>query len=142
MTGATQQYRPRTTRSLTIVTATRDSSSALSPVVPIDRLRMARDSYHDPVLATEIVEMFAGLPAGVVVDATVGGGGHAVALFGPHHNFEFSASIETQRPAPSRASACVSLAIGRGWWPQPLLNSERWCVRTRTSSVRATWSAC
>jgi 16S rRNA (cytosine1402-N4)-methyltransferase len=80
VTGATQQYRPRTTRSLTIVTATRDSSSALSPVVPIDRLRMARDSYHDPVLATEIVEIFAGLSAGVVVDATLGGGGHAVAL--------------------------------------------------------------
>jgi 16S rRNA (cytosine1402-N4)-methyltransferase len=78
--GASQQYRPRTTRSLTIVTATRDSSSALSPVVSIDRLRMARDSYHDPVLATEIVEMFASLPTGVVVDATLGGGGHAVAL--------------------------------------------------------------
>jgi 16S rRNA (cytosine1402-N4)-methyltransferase len=78
--GALQQYRPRTTRSLTIVTATRDSSSALSPVVSIDRLRMARDSYHDPVLASEIVEMFASLPAGVVVDATLGGGGHAVAL--------------------------------------------------------------
>ena len=80
MTGATQQYRPRTTRSLTIVTATRDSSSALSPVVPIDRLRMARDSYHDPVLANEIVEIFASLPAGVVIDATLGGAGHAVAL--------------------------------------------------------------
>ncbi len=80
MTGATQQYRPRTTRSLTIVTATRDSSSALSLVVPIDRLRMARDSFHEPVLANEIVELFASLPAGVVVDATLGGGGHAGAL--------------------------------------------------------------
>jgi len=80
VTGATQQYRPRTTRSLTIVTATRDSSSALSPVVPIDRLRMARDSYHDPVLASEIVEMFADLAAGVVVDATLGGAGHSIAL--------------------------------------------------------------
>jgi len=80
VTGATQQYRPRTTRSLTIVTATRDSSSALSPVVPIDRLRMARDSFHDPVLASEIVEMFADLAAGVVVDATLGGAGHSIAL--------------------------------------------------------------
>jgi 16S rRNA (cytosine1402-N4)-methyltransferase len=80
VTGATQQYRPRTTRSLTIETATRDSSSALSLVVPIDRLRMARDSYHEPVLANEIVEMFASLPAGVAVDATLGGGGHAEAL--------------------------------------------------------------
>jgi 16S rRNA (cytosine1402-N4)-methyltransferase len=41
---------------------------------------MARDSYHDPVLASEIVEMFSSLATGVVVDATLGGAGHAVAL--------------------------------------------------------------
>jgi len=41
---------------------------------------MARDSYHDPVLASEIVEMFADLAAGVVVDATLGGAGHSIAL--------------------------------------------------------------
>jgi 16S rRNA (cytosine1402-N4)-methyltransferase len=47
---------------------------------------MARDSYHEPVLATEIVELFASLSAGVVVDATLGGGGHAHALLNaaPH----------------------------------------------------------
>ena len=28
----------------------RDSSSALSPVVAIERLRMAQDSFHEPVL--------------------------------------------------------------------------------------------
>lgn len=33
-------------------------------------------SYHQPVLATEVVEVFKPLPAGVVVDATFGGGGH------------------------------------------------------------------
>lgn len=32
---------------------------------------------HDPVMATEIVELFAPVPDGVVLDATVGGGGHA-----------------------------------------------------------------
>ncbi len=80
MTGAPPQYRPRTTRSLTIVTASRGSSSALSPVIPIDRLRMARDTYHEPVLVTTVVECFASVPAGVVVDATVGGGGHSDAL--------------------------------------------------------------
>ena len=74
------QYRPRTTRSLAIATAKRESSSALSLVVAIERLRMAPDSYHEPVLASEIVELFASLPAGVVVDATLGGGGHADAL--------------------------------------------------------------
>ena len=80
MTGAQLQYRPRTTRSLAIATAKRESSSALSLVVAIERLRMAPDSYHEPVLASEIVELFASLPAGVVIDATLGGGGHADAL--------------------------------------------------------------
>ncbi|HVA53796.1 MAG TPA: 16S rRNA (cytosine(1402)-N(4))-methyltransferase RsmH [Acidimicrobiales bacterium] len=41
---------------------------------------MAQDLYHEPVLASEIVELLASLPAGVVVDATLGGGGHAEAL--------------------------------------------------------------
>jgi 16S rRNA (cytosine1402-N4)-methyltransferase len=41
---------------------------------------MARDSYHEPVLASTIVELFASLPAGVLVDATLGGGGHSEAL--------------------------------------------------------------
>jgi 16S rRNA (cytosine1402-N4)-methyltransferase len=47
---------------------------------------MAPDRFHEPVLASEIVEMFSGLAAGVVVDATVGGGGHAEALLSasPH----------------------------------------------------------
>ena len=41
---------------------------------------MAPDPFHQPVLEREIVELFASLPAGVVVDATVGGGGHASAI--------------------------------------------------------------
>jgi 16S rRNA (cytosine1402-N4)-methyltransferase len=47
---------------------------------------MARDNYHEPVLANEIVELFTSLPAGVVVDATLGGGGHTEALLraAPH----------------------------------------------------------
>lgn len=32
--------------------------------------------YHQPVLVSEVVEVFKPLPAGVVVDATFGGGGH------------------------------------------------------------------
>lgn len=35
------------------------------------------DSYHLPVLASEVVEVFKPLTSGVVVDATFGGGGHA-----------------------------------------------------------------
>ena len=33
-------------------------------------------SYHEPVLASEVAEVFKPLPVGVVVDATFGGGGH------------------------------------------------------------------
>jgi 16S rRNA (cytosine1402-N4)-methyltransferase len=80
VTRLSVQYRPRTTRSLAIVTATRDSSSAFSPVVTIERLRMAPDRFHEPVLASEIVELFSTLPEGVIVDATLGGAGHAEAL--------------------------------------------------------------
>jgi 16S rRNA (cytosine1402-N4)-methyltransferase len=35
---------------------------------------------HIPVLRDEVVSLFASVPAGLVVDATVGGGGHAEAL--------------------------------------------------------------
>jgi 16S rRNA (cytosine1402-N4)-methyltransferase len=35
---------------------------------------------HEPVMITEIVDVFASVPSGVVVDATLGGGGHADAI--------------------------------------------------------------
>ena len=41
---------------------------------------MAQDDYHTPVLEREIVELFARLSAGVVLDATLGGAGHAQAI--------------------------------------------------------------
>ncbi len=41
---------------------------------------MAHEFAHQPVLSDEVVAAFGPVPAGVVVDATVGGGGHAVAL--------------------------------------------------------------
>ena len=37
---------------------------------------------HDPVMVEEVVSLLHPVPAGVVVDATVGGGGHAAALLG------------------------------------------------------------
>ncbi len=39
---------------------------------------------HEPVMADEIVALFGDVPPGLVVDATVGGGGHARALLGAH----------------------------------------------------------
>ncbi len=78
--GVQQQCRPRTMRSLAIVKTGRESSSACSPVLTIERLQMAQDIFHVPVLESEIVELFASQPAGVVVDATLGGAGHTYAL--------------------------------------------------------------
>ena len=80
MKGAQQLHLARTTCSLAIVKAGGETSSALPPVLTIERLQMAQDNYHVPVLEHEIVELFAGLPAGVIVDATLGGGGHAAAI--------------------------------------------------------------
>jgi len=67
-------------RSLAIVKSGRDTSSALSLGFTIERLQMAPDTYHQPVLEQEIVELFSSLEAGVVLDATLGGAGHAHAI--------------------------------------------------------------
>ena len=45
---------------------------------------MAQDFTHSPVMAAEVVELFSPVPPGVVVDATVGGGGHAEAILAAH----------------------------------------------------------
>ncbi|MGI8758808.1 MAG: 16S rRNA (cytosine(1402)-N(4))-methyltransferase RsmH [Acidimicrobiales bacterium] len=48
---------------------------------PIGGLPMSEASYHHlPVMVDEVVELFAPVPAGTVIDATVGGGGHAASL--------------------------------------------------------------
>jgi 16S rRNA (cytosine1402-N4)-methyltransferase len=62
---------------------------------------MAQDrEYHRPVMAEEVVDLMVPVPAGVVVDATFGGGGHAVRL----------------RSALGPATGCWgSIAIQRRW---------------------------
>jgi 16S rRNA (cytosine1402-N4)-methyltransferase len=47
---------------------------------PAGGLQMAHSFEHIPVLRDEVVSLFASVPPGTVVDATVGGGGHAAAL--------------------------------------------------------------
>ncbi len=39
---------------------------------------------HEPVMVAEVVALFAPVPEGLVIDATVGGGGHAEALLVAH----------------------------------------------------------
>jgi 16S rRNA (cytosine1402-N4)-methyltransferase len=41
---------------------------------------MTREFQHEPVMLAEVVEALASTPQGVLVDATLGGGGHAAAL--------------------------------------------------------------
>ena len=52
--------------------------------LPLDRLaeglQMAHSFEHIPVLRDEVVSLYASVPPGILVDATVGGGGHAAAL--------------------------------------------------------------
>lgn len=45
---------------------------------------MSRVFAHAPVMVDEIVDLFAPVPAGAVVDATLGGAGHATALLEAH----------------------------------------------------------
>ena len=79
----------RTMRSLSTDTMG-DFSSALSLVgsgslhssrtLSVGRLRMAQDFNHQPVLLAEVTELFSTVPTGVIIDATLGGAGHAAAL--------------------------------------------------------------
>lgn len=47
-------------------------------------LRMAQSFVHEPVMVEEVVSLFATVPAGVVLDGTVGGGGHSEAILAVH----------------------------------------------------------
>ena len=45
---------------------------------------MSQAFSHRPVMLDEVVDLFRPVPAGVIVDATVGGGGHARAVLQAH----------------------------------------------------------
>ncbi|HEX2040418.1 MAG TPA: 16S rRNA (cytosine(1402)-N(4))-methyltransferase RsmH [Acidimicrobiales bacterium] len=53
-------------------------------IPPVEGQRMSQAFEHEPVMANEVVALFGDVPPGLVVDATVGGGGHARALLGAH----------------------------------------------------------
>ena len=53
-----------------------------------DRKVPVAEFAHQPVMLDEIIESFMGLPSGVIVDATLGGGGHAEALLECREDFE------------------------------------------------------
>lgn len=49
-----------------------------------DSAATAGEFIHEPVMVNEIVELFGSVPRGVLIDATLGGGGHAAALLDAH----------------------------------------------------------
>ncbi len=55
---------------------------------PVEGLRMSSDFAHRPVMADEVVALFAPVPLGVVVDTTAGAGGHSVAILDAHPHLE------------------------------------------------------
>ena len=49
-------------------------------IVPVEGLRMSQAFPHEPVMAHEVVDLLSAVPPGLVLDATLGGAGHARAL--------------------------------------------------------------
>ena len=61
------------------------------PVDPLDQAKQTTEApgfYHQPVMASEVVAVFATVPAGVVLDATLGGGGHSELLLMQHPHLQ------------------------------------------------------
>ncbi len=62
---------------------------------------------HQPVMAEEIAALFGEVPAGLVVDATVGGGGHAARLLAEHASLRV---LGLDRDGDALAAAAERLA--------------------------------
>jgi 16S rRNA (cytosine1402-N4)-methyltransferase len=62
---------------------------------------------HRPVMLEEVVDIFSAVPEGVVLDATVGGGGHALALLRAHPRLNI---VGIDRDAEAVAAATAELA--------------------------------
>jgi 16S rRNA (cytosine1402-N4)-methyltransferase len=80
-------------------------------VVPVEGLRMTQAFEHRPVMAGEVVDLFAPVPAGLVVDATLGGGGHARALLSARDDITLL-GIDRD-PAAIEAATTVLRPFGR-----------------------------
>ena len=73
---------------------------------PVGGLRMSLFE-HRPVMVDEVVALFAPVPSGPVVDATVGGGGHSRAILDAHPHLTV---IGIDRDADALAAAADALA--------------------------------
>jgi 16S rRNA (cytosine1402-N4)-methyltransferase len=87
--------------------ATEDRNKVVPALHLVEELQMAQTFDHTPVLRDDVVSLFAPVPAGVVVDATVGGGGHSAALLEANDRIEV---IGLDRDPIARAAATERLA--------------------------------
>ncbi len=69
---------------------------------------MSQAFEHRPVMADEIVALFGPVPPGVLVDATLGAGGHARALLAAHPHLRL---VGIDRDADALAAAAENLAL-------------------------------
>ncbi len=67
---------------------------------------------HVPVMVNEVVELFSAVPPGVVLDATVGGGGHAAAILGRSPQLEL-VGLDQDPAAISAAGRTLAQFGGR-----------------------------
>jgi 16S rRNA (cytosine1402-N4)-methyltransferase len=81
--------------------------------LPTGELRMSGEFEHRPVMLDEIVDVFRPVPEGLVVDATLGGGGHARDLLSalPHIRL-----LGLDRDEQALAAAGRTLAPFEGRW--------------------------
>lgn len=59
-----------------------------SDTAPVVGLQMSQAFPHQPVMANEVVDLLAPVPPGLVVDATLGGAGHATAILDAHPHLQ------------------------------------------------------
>jgi 16S rRNA (cytosine1402-N4)-methyltransferase len=76
-------------------------------VLPVEGLQMSRGFDHRPAMVGEVVSLLAPVPSGVIVDATVGGGGHARALLDAHPRLTVL-GIDRDPAAVSAASGALA----------------------------------
>ncbi len=74
---------------------------------PVEGLQMSHAFPHQPVMLAEVVDLLAEVPSGMVVDATLGGAGHAQAILEARPDLRL---VGIDRDADAVAAATESLA--------------------------------